>query len=474
MNFLYYDIIFLVVFAIFVSIFLYKGRQNLRKEGLLLLYRTKWGMKLIDYIGKKYSKTLYFLSYISISIGYLLMIAVLYVFGKIFWIYITRASQVIEVIKVPPIMPLLPYFDKFVPALNFPPFYFIYFIVIIAIIAITHEFAHGIFMKKYGIKIKSTGFGFFPFFLPVFLAAFVEQDEKSMQKSTKFSQMAVLSAGTFVNLLSAILFFIIALILFSTAFSASGVVFDDYAFSAIEISSITMINNISVQNSNLQQISDLLNENNNKIIANNQTYLGIRGIGAQGEILYLYNDYPAIKNNLGNIITKINGKPINSFEQLSNNLDNYSSGEKIKITTRENNQEIIKEVILEENPENSEKAWLGILFAGSPAIIEDHRTIVSFMGKNLIGEENIYYQSSSSFIKFVYDLLEWLILLCLTVALINMLPVGIFDGGRFFYLTILGITKNENKAKKSFAFVTYLFLFTLFLMMAVWAMNLIF
>ena len=69
--------------------------------------------------------------------------------------------------------------------------------MILAIVAIIHEFAHGIFMRKYKIHIKSTGFGFFPFFLPVFLAAFVEQDEKSMNKASIFQQKAVLAAGTF-------------------------------------------------------------------------------------------------------------------------------------------------------------------------------------------------------------------------------------------------------------------------------------
>jgi len=84
-----------------------------------------------------------------------------------------------------------------------------YWILILAVIAITHEFAHGIFMKRYNIKIKSTGFGFFPFFLPVFLAAFVEQDPKSFEKADKIKQMAVLAAGTFANFLTGVLFFII-------------------------------------------------------------------------------------------------------------------------------------------------------------------------------------------------------------------------------------------------------------------------
>ncbi len=51
MSFLVYDLIFLAAFLIFFSVFLYTRKKNLKKEGLLLLYKTKWGIKLIDYIG---------------------------------------------------------------------------------------------------------------------------------------------------------------------------------------------------------------------------------------------------------------------------------------------------------------------------------------------------------------------------------------------------------------------------------------
>ena len=200
------DLSLLVIFVIFISIFLYVKRKNLKKEGLLFLYKTTWGMRLIDKIGKKYKKTLGFLSYVSITVGYILMGAMLYLFGKIIYIYVAYPS-IVRAIKVPPITPLIPYLPQAFKLDFLPPFYFTYWIVILAVIAITHEFMHGIFMRRYNIKIKSTGFGFFPFFLPIFLAAFVEQDEKSMDKSSPFNQMAVLSAGTFANVLTAILFF---------------------------------------------------------------------------------------------------------------------------------------------------------------------------------------------------------------------------------------------------------------------------
>jgi membrane-associated protease RseP (regulator of RpoE activity) len=53
-----------------------------------------------------------------------------------------------------------------------------------------------------------------------------------------------------------------------------------------------------------------------------------------------------------------------------------------------------------------------------------------------------------------------------------MLPVGIFDGGRFFYLAVLAITKSEKKAKKAFSLMTGLFLLLLALTMIFWGINL--
>ena len=78
MNFMIYDIILLVSFAIFLSIFLYTKRKKVKKEGLLLLYKTSWGIKLINYLGNKNKTVLKVLSYISVGLGYCLMGGVSY------------------------------------------------------------------------------------------------------------------------------------------------------------------------------------------------------------------------------------------------------------------------------------------------------------------------------------------------------------------------------------------------------------
>ena len=72
---------------------------------------------------------------------------------------------------------------------------------------------------------------------------------------------------------------------------------------------------------------------------------------------------------------------------------------------------------------------------------------------------------------FVYNLLWWLVLISISVALMNMLPMGIFDGGRFFYLTILLLTKSEKKAKFWFKISTNVLLGLFFLLMVFWGIS---
>jgi membrane-associated protease RseP (regulator of RpoE activity) len=472
MNFLIYDIALLVIFVAFVAHFLIKNKKNLSRDGLLYLYRTKWGMNLINRIGKKYQKSLHFLSYVSITVGYLLMAGMLYLFGKIVYLYVAYPS-IVQAIKIPPIMPLIPYLPQAFNLDFLPPFYFIYWIVILAIIAITHEFAHGIFMRRYGINIKSTGFGFFPFFLPVFLAAFVEQDEKSMEKSKPFHQMAVLSAGTFANIITAVVFFVIMFLFFSLSFAPAGVQFNTYSYSFVNSGDVIMVNGVPVENPTYDQLVQLsietgFNEMETEegmhiitkefLIAQEDNYLS----------LVMYDNAPAIRADLEGPIVGIDGAPINNWEEFSENFKDKSPGDVVIINTLNEEEPRDYLLVLGESNDDPEKPLLGIGYAQtqrSGAIGKLVTTLSSFK------KQEIYYESKFDSGEFIYNMLWWLVLISFSVALVNMLPVGIFDGGRFFYLTILGITKSEKTAKLSFRVLTWLFLFLLALIMFYWAKS---
>ena len=75
---------------------------------------------------------------------------------------------------------------------------------------------------------------------------------------------------------------------------------------------------------------------------------------------------------------------------------------------------------------------------------------------------------NADFVVFIYNLIWWLALINLSVAMVNMWPVAIFVGGRFFMLSVWAITGSEKFAMASFKFMTYLILGSLLLLMFGW------
>jgi len=89
-----YDISFLVLFTLAVVIFLYKRRKNLKKEGLMYLYRTKVGVKFIDKIGTKYKKAISVFGFLGVISGYFMMSTMVYFLYKLIYVYLFKPEIV--------------------------------------------------------------------------------------------------------------------------------------------------------------------------------------------------------------------------------------------------------------------------------------------------------------------------------------------------------------------------------------------
>ena len=394
------------------------------------------------------------------------MVLMVYFLIKFSYTYITSPFAA-EALKVPVIIPLVPYLPEIFKLDFLPPFYFTYWIIIIAVIAIPHEFAHGIFSRLNKIKIHSTGFGF----LGPFLAAFVEPDEKDMEKKGKFPQLSILAAGTFANIVFTIIFGAIFWLYFASAFSPAGAIFNSYASSVINISDINSIDGIAITDAS--NIPDLLNK------TSRFTEIGVKGesehffVVTSNLITALENninkiigivDSPAFKAELSGAITEINGEKVNSFEGLGEILAKYKPGDKVSIKTiGENGGVNAYEVEL---ASSKGKAFLGI------GILQPSREgvmgwIYSLISK--IKDPYVYYNSGLGDLGwFIYNLLWWCVLISISVALVNMLPIGIFDGGKFFYLSVWGLTGSKKVGEKAFKASTYLFLLLLAALMVRW------
>ncbi|MAG38351.1 hypothetical protein CMI45_03125 [Candidatus Pacearchaeota archaeon] len=464
-----YDLVFLVIFTLAVTIFLYTHRKNLKREGILYLYRTSFGINFIEKFTKRFSKILKPSQYIVILSGYFLMVSMVWLLLKVAWIYITSPIAA-SALKVPVIFPLVPYLPDLFKIDFLPSFNFTYWILIIAVLAIPHEFAHGIFARLNNIRIHSTGFGF----LGPFLAAFVEQDEKDMGKSSRFAQLSVLAAGTFANVLTLILFAFIFWIFFISAFTPVGLNFTGYSSAVLNTSDLNLPDTFSLDNDLLRVEANgkayiIPSQNLKQTLENNLSYI------------LVFDDAPAINVGLGVsdteellsrqvAISTINGEKVTSYESLASILSAHSPGDNVTITTisrdsvRTNNIE--RETYNLELGERDGKAFLGIKIS-NPKPTGILGGIYSSIGK--IKDPLIFFDSNlGSFGWFIYYFLWWTVLILASVALVNMLPVGIFDGGRFFYLTIWALTGSEKVGKAAFTASTWLILGIVAAMMVKW------
>ncbi len=482
MKFFYYDLAFLIIFSLAVVIFLYKRRKNLKREGIMYLYKTQVGIKFINYVGKKYKKTLKVLSYAAVVCGYALMGVMLYLLGQLAYIYLSK-PEIVRAIKIPPLIPLIPYLPSIFKIDFLPPFYFTYWIIAIATIAIFHEFAHGILAKYNNIKIKTTGFGF----LGPFLAAFVEPDEKQMQKKSKFAQISILSAGTFANLILAIIFFLLLSLFFITTYVPAGAMFNTYTPGIVNIMDIGMVNGISVNNLNNKELINLIEQNNltnelvlgtnnnslelTKVIANNKNYFITIGslkeqLETENEYVVLYEDLPAINAGLKGVIIGINDEEIKTHDDLAQIMENYNVGDEIKIKTKVDEDILEYDLVLGEDPNQKGRAVIGIgVVNARTRVIGRISEFFNFFKKPATNYEPRF---NSNLIIFIYNLIWWIALVNISVALVNMLPMGIFDGGRMFMLSVWGITKSEKFAKAAFKIITYLILGVFLLLMFSW------
>src|SRR3989339_189428 len=343
MSFIVYDLAFLVAFLVFASVFLYLKRENLKKEGGLLLYKTSWGIKLIESVGDKHKKLLHFISYISLGTGYILMVLIMFLIIQTVYIYLT--TPIIQIFKAPPIMPLIPYFPQLFGLQSFfPPFYFIYFILSIAVVSI------------------------------------------------------------------------------------------------VDAQTISSINGIPINNISSQNILNLMNEEgiNNIVTKDGQGYIAEKkSLVNQEGYFVLYHDAPAINSELFGAITSINNEKIDSIEKLGSVIGSYQPGEEVVIKTMTSEGEKVYNIILGEHPEKEGQAWLGIGFVDQDQSTFTRKIVSKFTYK----DAHTYYQPRFDGASiFIHDLLWWIFLINLLVALMNMMPVGFLDGGQFFYLTVLGIT----------------------------------
>jgi len=457
-----YDIAFLVLFCIIAGLVLIIHRKKVGREGPIFLYRTQIGIKIIDKISKKYPKTLNALSYVIIFAGYILTAMMIWLLVQIVWLF--SKPEYVQMIKIPPLMPFIPYLPQLFKVEWLPPLYFTYWIVITAVVAIAHEGFHGIYARLYNIKIKSTGFGF----LGPIMTFFVEPDEKAMKKAKPRHQMAMLGAGVFGNLLCAAVFFFILLLFFSLAYTPSGALFNTYSYSTIPITAAANASvgtdKIILDGMNLTQITF---ENHSFYIWENhlQTYKDY-----ETGLINIYQDMPALHAKLNGAISAINDVQVKTSTELGTQLEKYKPGDSVTIETKNKTGTTEYKLVLGEDYDKKGRAVLGI-----GVLMPKTTGVKGFLYKimNSFRDPTVYYEpkADSNLIEFVYYLVWWIVLVSFGMALFNILPLAIADGGRFWYLNVLALTGSKKIAEKTYKATTGIILAIFILLMVFWAIG---
>src|SRR3989344_489357 len=260
-----WDLILLLIFFLIVYVFYLTNKKKFEVQGkIFFLYRTKFGLKLMDRISKFSPKLMKVVGIVGIIIGFIGMILMFFLLVQM------TLKLIMQPTSAPGLVPVLPGI-KVSPLL--PVLSFMHWIIIIFIIALVHEFSHGIFARLNNIKIKSSGFAF----LGPIPAAFVEPDEKQMAKKSRKAQLSILAAGPFSNVVLAFLILPILLIIFmplqNSMVEPTGIfilsTLDNYPanISGLQLgSTITGINNEEVKSS--ERLLDFIKNNEDEFVLN--------------------------------------------------------------------------------------------------------------------------------------------------------------------------------------------------------------
>jgi len=143
-------------------------------------------------------------------------------------------------------------------------------------------------------------------------------------------------------------------------------------------------------------------------------------------------------------VVAINDIPITNLDEFKQELNKYSPNEKISLQTESSTYYIT----LEESSTESGKAHMGVFL----------------IPKEQIYNPEIEEKYGTFFIKvmiWITLLFSWLFMINLGVGMFNLLPLGILDGGKMFYLAVLHFTKNETITKKIFKYTNILLILIL-------------
>lgn len=185
-------VVIIALIIIYRKKFEFQGR-------IIALRRTKIGIKWMERMGHRHGEKIKILGYIGIGVGF---VGMLTMFGYVLKVFIELFTN--------PAAPAA--FAPVLPGVNIPgsPIYIpLWVIFALFVVVALHEAGHGLVARAHKLKIDSTGIVFFG---PL-IGAFVEPNEKQLDKQSDVVKYSVFAAGPFANALTAAIALLLMVVL---------------------------------------------------------------------------------------------------------------------------------------------------------------------------------------------------------------------------------------------------------------------
>jgi hypothetical protein len=416
--------IILLAFALFVLVF----RKKFKRVGITFIYRTKLGKQIIEALGK-HERFFRIYGYIGIVIAILFIafgiynIALYYVNFAVFQSLHLSAVELALPIYIPGISIGVP---------------ILYWLIAIIVAIIPHELSHGVVARAHRLKIKNTGFGFAFGIIPI---AFVELNEKKMFKSSLKSQLSVISAGAFSNIvigfIALIIYVLVAILLITQ---------NQVYFAPIYLN-ISPVTNYSAQEFGIPiNHSLIVYAFNNKSIEYNSIFIPF-----VGQIPAFQNGNKIYYNFVAFNITQNASQSSIFLNQLAADLQAANQSYYL------NANKTIKINPVSQMINGKTERRYGIIFRPIYSQVQPY-TLVPIIAYNSFPKNNLY----SVFMFWLAGLMLWIFIFSFGIGIINILPVFLISDGTMFIFAILNkALRNEKLARKIANGISLAFTFVL-------------
>jgi len=227
-----FDLAAFLAFIAVLGILIFYDRKKVKLDGIIIIRRTKRGKKFLDNVAKNRPVFWSRMAKIGIVVGVLgLIIGTAFLSFQAFDIAAGGKEGGVKLLLPGPVSEPVN-----APGVLLMPWWI--WVIGIAAVIIPHEGFHGIMCRLEKIRISSVGWLLF-FIIP---GAFVEPDEKQLQKSKRITKLKVYAAGSFANILVALIVILILAASFMFMFSNNGVYIEDRGMVVFDIDG-TPINN---------------------------------------------------------------------------------------------------------------------------------------------------------------------------------------------------------------------------------------